>query len=158
MRSMNSSCDVIHDASNLLDVSPACVDRCGTIRRALCANKRPNCSRHVAQKAQCARPRCAKRQAGVLATAGCPHLANVAPRAGERSARRCGKSALCGLPRRANIISRFQIARRPMKRRNQGWAQICVIKSWRYVSPSECPGVPCRNRVCRPPSADLFLA
>ena len=34
--------------------------RCGTIRRTLCANKRPNCSRHVAQKAQCARPRCAK--------------------------------------------------------------------------------------------------
>ena len=61
--------------------------RCGTIRRTLCANKRPNCSRHVAQKAQCARPRCAK--APSLRTVWprrVPALGQRCTRAGERSA------------------------------------------------------------------------
>ena len=52
--------------------------RCGTIRRTLCANKRPNCSRHVAHEAQCARPRCAKAPSRRTGHGGGPRLANVA--------------------------------------------------------------------------------
>ena len=73
--------------------------RCGTIRRALCANKRPNSSRHVVQEAQCARPRCAK--APSLRTVW-PRLANVA-RAREsglhQAASATPKSGLRGLPK-----------------------------------------------------------
>ena len=86
MRSIKSSCDVIHDASNLLDVRPASSMRCGTIRRAHSANKRPSSSRHVAQKAQCARPVAQKRRAGVLASAGARAWPRRCTRAGERSA------------------------------------------------------------------------
>ena len=68
MRSMKSSCDVIHDASNLLDVRPACVVELSVARFA----------RTKDQTAHGTWPRkhsvhglvAQKRRAGVLATAG----------------------------------------------------------------------------------------
>ena len=118
--------------------------RCGTIRHALCANKRPNSSRHVAQEAQCARPRCAKAPSrrpghgGCLRLANVPHLARRRA-AGERSAGRVQKyiDDVCHLtcPNIRHLILN-ENAPRPTKGRNYGlpaWAQIYASSSWRYI-------------------------
>ena len=60
--------------------------RCGTIRRAHCANKRPSSSRHVAHKHSVHGLVAQKRRAGVLATAGARAWPTLHTRAAERSA------------------------------------------------------------------------
>ena len=72
------------DASNLLDVYVQLALYYPS--RALREKKTINSSRHVAKEAQCARPRCAKAPSRRPGHGGCPSLANVASRAGERSA------------------------------------------------------------------------
>ena len=68
--------------------------RCGTIRRTLCANKRPNCSRHVAQKAQCARPRCAKAPSRRTGHGRRPCLAKGARAPGDEATVACQKGGM----------------------------------------------------------------
>ena len=88
--------------------------RCGTIRRTLCANKRPNCSRHVAQKAQCARPRCAK--APSLRTVWprrVPALGQRCTRAGERSAPGGQRDAEIWITRTAELVLHHLILKCP---------------------------------------------
>ena len=108
--------------------------RCGTIRRTLCANKRPNCSRHVAQKAQCARSRCAKAPSRRTGHGGGPRLANVARR-GERSAGQRRNSASRG--RLANLRSKHTSPdpHPPYthERAQLGPRSRYVITSWRYM-------------------------
>ena len=85
--------------------------RCGTIRRALCANKRPNCSRHVAQ---CARPRCAK--APSLRTVWprrVPALGQRCTRAGERSAPGGQRDAEIWITRTAELVLHHLILKCP---------------------------------------------
>ena len=95
MRSIKSSCDVIHDASNLLDVGPACVVELSVARFA----------RTQDQTARGTWPRkhsvhglvAQKRQAGVLATAG----ARAWPTCTARGRAVCTARPLCGLPKSA---------------------------------------------------------
>ena len=131
---MKSSCDVIHDASNLSTYVQHAL--WNYIRRALCANKRPNSSRHVAQEAQCARPRCAKapsRRPGH--TAGACAWPTFHTRAGARGR----ESGLCSLQCDSKNIAHVplnlpqhtspdpKMPQDPRKGAIMAWARICVI-------------------------------
>ena len=121
--------------------------RCGTIRRALCANKRPNSSRHVDQEAQCARPRCAK--APSLRTVWprrVPALGQRCTRAGERSAGLfvCVTRTTRTCPNIRDLILKCT--------KTHGSAQlglrtqIDASSSWRYIGAREGRGPPGENR------------
>ena len=112
--------------------------RCGTIRRALCANKRPNCSRHVAQKAQCARPRCAKAPSRRTGHGGCPRLANVA-RARERAvcrttAGKCMTRTTPTCPKIRHLILKCPNTHERAQLASRAGTQIpYASSSWRYM-------------------------
>jgi hypothetical protein len=128
---MKSSCDVIHDASNLSTYVQHAL--WNYIRRALCANKRPNSSRHVAQEAQCARSRCAKAPSRRPGHGGCLRLANVPharrrAREGERSLQRDSKNIAhvpLNLPQHTSPDPKMP--QDPRKGAIMAWARICVI-------------------------------
>ena len=109
--------------------------RCGTIRRTLCANKRPNCSRHVAQEAQCARPRCAKAPSRRTGHGGRPRLANVARarESGLQAGSAPPKSGLRGLPRLSkhdHLILKCPKTHDAIRGAIRAGAQICVIRRY----------------------------
>ena len=125
--------------------------RCGTIRRAHCANRRPSSSRHVAQKAQCARPSCAKAPSRRTGHGGCPRLANVVC-ARERAvcrttAGKCMTRTTRTCPKMRQVILKCPNTHERAQLASRAGTQIpYASSSWRYMGLRKLRGRTRENR------------